>query len=69
MNTEYIEPNLKNERDEITLKEIILNLQEWWRYLLSKWLIILLFGILGGILGYFYANSKALNYVAATTFV
>lgn len=69
MNTEYIDPNLKNERDEITLKEIIFKIAEWWRYLLSKWLIISLIGAVGGVLGFFYAKSKKPIYTATTTFV
>ncbi len=31
--------------DEISLKEVILKIQEWWGYLLSKWVIILVAGI------------------------
>lgn len=58
-----------NQEDEISLKELILKIQEWWRYLLSKWLIILIFGILGGILGFTYAYFKKPVYTATTTFV
>ena len=55
--------------DEISLKELILKLQEWWRYLLSKWLIILIAGLLGGALGLTYALIKKPVYTAETTFV
>ncbi len=55
--------------DEISLKELILKLQEWFRYLLSKWKIILVAGIIGGALGFLYANFKKPVYTAETTFV
>lgn len=61
--------HINTESDEISLKELILKIQEWWRYLLSKWIIILSFGLLGGALGFLYANSKEPIYIATTTFV
>jgi hypothetical protein len=59
--------NLPN--DEISLKELILKLQEWWKFLLSKWKTILIAGILGGLLGLTYAIIKKPIYTAETTFV
>lgn len=58
-----------NDTDEISLKELILKILEWWRYLLSKWLIILIVGLLGGTLGFYYAYTKKPIYTASTTFV
>lgn len=55
--------------DEISLKDLILKIQEWWRYLLSKWLIILIAGLLGGALGLFYSIYKKPTYTATLTFV
>lgn len=55
--------------DEISLKDLILKFQEWWRYILSKWLIILTFGIFGAVLGFWYAKTKKTVYTATTTFV
>lgn len=55
--------------DEISLKELILKIREWYRYLLSKWVTIVGFGILGGILGFAYAYTKKPIYTATTTFV
>lgn len=57
------------ESDEISLKELLLKIAAWWRYLLSKWLIILIFGIIGGVLGFTYAYIKKPIYTATTTFV
>lgn len=61
--------HIQPQDDEISLKELILKLREWYRYLLSKWLIILLAGIIGGALGFAYAYSKKPVYTAACTFV
>ena len=55
--------------EEVSLKELILNMQRWLKYLLSKWWLILAFGLLGAALGYFYAASKKPVYSAVTTFV
>lgn len=63
------EENINHTEDEISLKELILKLREWFRYLLSKWKTILLAGIIGGILGFTYAYFKKPVYTAETTFV
>lgn len=68
MNSENIE-NLKIYSEEITLKEVYLKTCEWFRYVLSKWVIIILTGIIGAVLGYFYAKFKSPIYTATTTFV
>ncbi|EHQ27737.1 Wzz/FepE/Etk N-terminal domain-containing protein [Mucilaginibacter paludis] len=54
--------------DEISLKELILKFQEWWRYLLSKWVTILIAGIIGGALGFTYAYFKKPIYKAELSF-
>jgi hypothetical protein len=54
--------------DEISLKELILKVQEWWRFLLSKWKVILLAGIIGGLLGLTYAWLKKPVYKAELSF-
>jgi Chain length determinant protein len=61
--------NVNAQDDEISLKELIHKIREWWRYLLSKWMIILFFGLLGGALGFAYAYYKKPIYTATTTFV
>ncbi|MBB5636603.1 uncharacterized protein involved in exopolysaccharide biosynthesis [Pedobacter cryoconitis] len=55
--------------DEISMKELLLNIQEWYKNMLSKWLIIVLFGLLGGLLGFVYAYYKKPVFTASTTFV
>ena len=55
--------------DEISLKELILKIRDWWRYLLSKRVVILIVGIIGGLIGLAYASFKKPVYTATTTFV
>src|SRR3954467_9549239 len=55
--------------EEVSLKELLQKLVEWWRYLLSKWLVIGVFGIIGAGLGLTYALVKKPKYSAELTFV
>jgi len=61
--------HLANDQKEFSLKEILKQVRILYRYLLSKWVVILLFGILGGVLGFFYSYFKKSTYLAVTTFV
>lgn len=56
------------ERDEISLKELVEKLKEWYSFLLSKWKIILLTGIVGGTLGLTYSFVKKPVYTATLSF-
>ena len=55
--------------DEISLKELIVKLKEWFTYLLSKWLIIGLAGIIGASIGLVYALNDKPIYTATLSFV
>lgn len=55
--------------NEISIKEFILKLDEWYGYLKSKWVIILIISICGGALGFIYAYKSKPIYFATTTFV
>ncbi|MFL9482443.1 Wzz/FepE/Etk N-terminal domain-containing protein [Chitinophagaceae bacterium LWZ2-11] len=55
--------------DEISLKDLILKIRAWWKYLLSKWVIILIVGVIGGGLGLLYALFKKPTYTGTLTFV
>lgn len=68
MNTPINQDTPPTKDDEISLKELILKIQEWWGYLLSKWLMILIAGIIGGALGFTYAYSKKPIYKAELSF-
>lgn len=70
MATESLNDTTKrNEDEEVPLKDVILRIIEWCKYLLSKWVIIFIFGLIGAISGYFYARSQKTIYTATTTFV
>lgn len=61
-------PDTPIQSDEMSLKEIILKIQELWKYLLSKWLIILVSGAIGSSIGLVYAISNKVTYTAELTF-
>ena len=66
--TEQSKKHTVNDPDEISLKDLILKAQEWWRFILSKWVIILCAGILGGLIGFAYAKFKKPIYKAELSF-
>lgn len=54
--------------DEISLKELILKMKEWFLYLKSKWIIIILAGFLGATIGFSYAYFQKPIYTATLSF-
>ncbi|SEW14386.1 Chain length determinant protein [Chitinophaga sp. YR573] len=56
-------------KEQISLKELLLKVRDGWRYLLSRWLIIGVFAIVGAALGYVLAITKKPKYVADLNFV
>ncbi|WP_153798256.1 Wzz/FepE/Etk N-terminal domain-containing protein [Foetidibacter luteolus] len=60
-------PELK--QDEISLKDIIAQLVEWTRYLLSKWVTIIVVAIITAGLGLLYAYKSKPTYAASINFV
>ena len=64
-----MEESLQNSSDEISIKELIQKLQSLRKYLLSKWLIISLFGIIGAALGLGYAFLQPIKYTSKLSFV
>lgn len=53
---------------EVTFKHIVAAAVDLFRFLLSKWVILVIFGITGGIIGIVYAWSKKPSYEATLTF-
>jgi len=43
------------EQDEISLKELLLKIKDWYRFLLTKWVVIVAACIIGGAIGVGYA--------------
>ncbi|PUZ21242.1 lipopolysaccharide biosynthesis protein [Chitinophaga costaii] len=56
-------------QDEVSVKELVLKLRDWYRYLLSKWLSILIVVLIGACLGLLYATFKKAEYEGELTFV
>ena len=54
--------------DEISLKELIEKAKEGWRYLLSKWIIILIFGLGGAAVGLIASLLTPPKYTAHLSF-
>lgn len=65
---QFKEKNSPADKGEISLKELILNLQHYWRFLLSKWRIILAAGLVGSLLGFTIAFFQKPIYKAKFTF-
>jgi len=57
-----------NNSDEVSLKDMILSIKSWWNFILSKWLIILLSGLIGGIIGVTYIWIQKPIYNAKLSF-
>jgi hypothetical protein len=60
--------NKSIENDEISLKELLVKIKEWYNYLLSQWKIIILAGMIGAVLGLTYSFIKKPVYTATLSF-
>jgi uncharacterized protein involved in exopolysaccharide biosynthesis len=63
-----MEEDLKNNSEEISIKDIFLIVRDWYKFLLSKYKIILLVSFFGASLGVVYSILKKPLYVATLTF-
>jgi hypothetical protein len=59
----------KPSENDMSLKDIILKLKDWIKYLLSRWYLILAFAIVGAVIGYWSVKDNRPLYTATTTFV
>lgn len=67
-----IEGSIKSDKrndDELSLKRFIMLIIVWVKYMLSRWKVILLAGVIGGVIGFLYSISKKPVYVGNLTFV
>jgi hypothetical protein len=55
--------------DDMSLKEIFNWVKKWFFYVKKKWLWVVVFGLIGGTLGYMYARRAKPKYSATLTFV
>ena len=60
--------NSNIDNDEISLKELIIKIKEWFDFLKSKWKSILIFGIIGSSIGLAIALFEKPTYKAVLTF-
>jgi uncharacterized protein involved in exopolysaccharide biosynthesis len=56
------------DNDEISLKELILKIKDWYQFLLTQWKLIVLMGVIGGVIGFTYAYFQKPTYKATLTF-
>lgn len=59
----------ENTIEEISLIEIFNKIKEWFKFLKSKWLSILLFSLIGSSLGFLYSFVQPTLFTAKITFV
>jgi len=64
-----VEQEQSENNEEISLKELVLYTHKWFRYILSRWLIILIISVLFGIAGFIYAALSKPIYTAELSFV
>ena len=59
---------INTENNEISLRELLLKMNEWKKYIISKWLILFLSIIIGSILGLVYSLKNKPVYFSTITF-
>jgi hypothetical protein len=64
-----MDQTVRNNPDEVSLKDLVAKLRSYRRYLWSKWLLIVIFGLLGAVIGILYSLYKKPVYTATCSFV
>lgn len=60
---------MDKEQDEITLKELLLKIRDWWQQMWAKKWIFIIIGLIGGLAGLGMSLYKKPTYTSTTTFV
>ena len=68
MQSENSSNNTNFDNDEISLKELIFKIREWYQFLLTKWKLIIVISAIGGAIGLTYAFFQKPIYKADLTF-
>jgi len=68
MHSENSSNNTNFDNDEISLKELIFKIREWYQFLLTKWKLIILVSVIGSAIGLTYAFFQKPIYSATLTF-
>jgi len=61
--------NNKSVEKEVSIRDLILSVSAWFRFIRSRWIALLFAGLIGGAVGLGYAYVKTPLYTATTTFV
>ena len=69
MNKDFQETDIKRVNDELSADTFVLKIKEAFYHLRARWILILIWGVLGGALGLLYASLKKPVFRAMTTFV
>jgi len=69
MQSENSSNNTNFDNDEISLKELIFKISEFYRFLLSRWMLIISFSVIGALIGFSYAFFQKPTYKAELIFV
>lgn len=59
----------QGQRDDINLKELIVKINSLFSYLVGKWVLILVVGLVCGALMFVYSLTKKTNYTAKLSFI
>ena len=63
-----VQQQTTSNNDEISLKELLQKAKEWWQYLLTKWILILVFGLGGAAIGMVTSLLTPPKYTAKLSF-
>ena len=69
MSQEGVQQYSRHEVDEISIKQLIRKFRNLWKYLLSKWVLIVGLGVAGACVGLLIGWFSKPVYTATTTFV
>jgi tetrahydromethanopterin S-methyltransferase subunit F len=62
-------PDESSLRNEISFRDLLLHVINWFNYVVLKWKIIVIVVLLGAAVGFIHANRQKLKYIATSTFV
>lgn len=60
---------MQTTQDEISLKDLMIKIRDWFHYFKSKWLILVLATLIGGVSGVVYAVTQKASFIAHLSFV
>jgi hypothetical protein len=55
--------------DEVSIKQLLITINQTWQYLKKRWMFIVVAGLIGSAIGFIYAQTRKPVYAAESTFV